>query len=127
MSYPGSACYGWPWKSAIERGRQMTKLVWVFGEEGPYCREAGRAVHLGLSNTGRDREVYPSLTAEDEGLVDFVVQSAQGKSYAELEKLVYSTYPIATYPERGSGLDLAALTEDYRRVRPLLAEWSREP
>ena len=106
------------WKSAVERGRQMTSLAWGFGEEGPYCPAAGRAVHLELSGAGRDG--YPLLAAEDEGLLDFVVRSVEGKGYPEVEKLVYSTYPILTQ-ERHSRLDLAALAGEYRRVRPLLS------
>lgn len=105
------------WKSAVERRRQMTDLAWGFGEEGPYCSGAGRAVHLELSGAGRGHEGYPSLTAEDEGLLNFVVRSVEGKGYAELEKLAYSTYPIATYPERGSMLDLVGLAREYGRVK----------
>ena len=108
------------WKSAVERGRQMTSLAWRFGEEGPYCREAGRAVHLELSNAGEDPSGCPTLTAENSELLDFVIGSVERKSYSELEKLAYSTYPIATYPERGSRLDLARLAREYERVKPAL-------
>lgn len=111
------------WKSAVERGRQMTALAWEFGEEGPYCPAAGRAVHLELSGAGRGRDGYPSLTTEDEGLLDFVVRSVRDKGYPGVEKLVYSTYPILTQ-ERHSLLDLAALAGEYGRVRPLLANIS---
>lgn len=109
------------WKSAIERGNQLIGVAWTFEEEGPYCPKAGRAVHLELSGEGRSGSGYPSLTEEDGRLLDFVVRSAEGKGYAELERLVYSTYPIATYPRRGSHLDLVALAKEYARARPLIA------
>ena len=108
------------WKSAIERGRQMTGLVWRFEEEGPYSAGAGRAVHLELSGLGRPAAGYPSLTEGDEVLLDFVIRSVEGKGYAELEKLVYSTYPIVRYAKRGSELDLAGLAREYGRVKPAL-------
>ena len=107
------------WKSAVERGRQMTGLSWVLGDRGPDCHEARLLVEAELSGPARGRLARcPSLTAEDRRLLRFVVQSVREKGYPEMEKLVYSTYPIFTQ-ERFSGLDLAALAEEYRRVRPL--------
>lgn len=109
------------WKSAIERGRQMSGLVWTFGERGPTCPEAERLVEAELSGSQRSFFArYPSLTAEDTRLLGFVVRSVGVKGYPEVEKLVYSTYPIFTQ-ERHSDLDLAALAEEYLRVRPPLA------
>ena len=108
------------WKSAVERGRQMTGLEWRFGERGPECPEARRLVEAELSGSPRPSFArYPSLTAEHGCLLRFVVRSVRGKGYPELEKLVYSTYPIFTR-ERHSELDLPALAEEYERIRPLL-------
>ena len=112
------------WKSALERGRQMTGLVWVFGDRGPGGPDAERLVEEELS--GRPRSLldrYPSLTAEDRRLLRFVARSVEGKGYPEMEKLVYSTYPLFT-GERHSELDLTSLAGEYVSLRPLLAEKS---
>lgn len=68
------------WKSAIERGRQMSALAWSFGDSGPDCPEARRLVEGELSGDPRSYFArYPSLTAEDGRLLRFVVRSVQGK------------------------------------------------
>lgn len=36
------------------------------------------------------------MTSSDKRLLRFVLRSVEGKGYPEVEKLVYSTYPIAT-------------------------------
>ena len=113
------------WKSAVERGRQMTGLSWGFGDNGPDCPEARLLVEAELSGPARGLLApYPSLTAEDRRLLRFVVRSVREKGYPEVEKLVYPTYPILTR-ERHSGLDLVALAEEYRRVKPRLRDSGR--
>ena len=80
------------WKSAIERGRQMTGLSWVFGDRGPDCHEARLLVEAELSRPPRGLFARcPSLTTEDRRLLRFVVRSVREKGYPEVEKLVYST------------------------------------
>ena len=127
------------WKSAIERGEQLTDLSWEFSFYGPYVpdvvrlarSEDGFAVEEGKNPLGERRELirrvpgaadgeeYTSLAPEDRDLLDFVIGSIEDKGFSEFIKLVYSTYPIVTQ-ERHSRLDLPALAEEYRRVRPSL-------
>jgi hypothetical protein len=64
-------------------------------------------------------EEYASLTPMDKDILDFVIGSVEDKGFTEFIKLVYSTYPIVTQ-ERHSRLDLGALAEEYRRIRPSL-------
>lgn len=85
------------WKSSIERRRQMTDLAWTFGDSGPTCPEAGRLVEEELSGSQQPFfACYHSLTAEDRRLMRFVVGSVMDKDYPEVEKLMYSTFPIFT-------------------------------
>lgn len=128
------------WKSAIERGEQLTGLSWEFSYYGPYVpdvvrlarSDGGFEVEEGTNAFGERRELvrrasgaaegeeYPSLAPEDKDLLDFVIGSVEDKGFTEFIKLVYSTYPIVTQ-ERHTRLDLSALAEEYRRVRPSLA------
>jgi antitoxin SocA-like protein len=128
------------WKSAIERGEQLTNLSWEFSHYGPYVPDVIRLarseedfeVERGETIYGGEKELvrhkaksgtaagYPSLEPGDKDLLDFVVRSVEDKSFTEFVKLVYSTYPIVTQ-ERYSKLDLASLAKQYEEVAPLLS------
>ncbi len=128
------------WKSAIERGEQLTDLSWEFAHYGPYVPDVIRMAHSeedfeverGETIYGDQKELvrykagsdtlqteYPSLEAEEKDLLDFVIRSVEAKSFTEFVKLVYSTYPIVTQ-ERYSKLDLVNLAREYKEVGPLL-------
>jgi hypothetical protein len=129
------------WKSAIERGKQLTNLSWEFSHYGPYVPDVIRLarseddfkVEQGETIYGDQKEMvrheaapstqeasYPSLEPEDKNLLDFVIRSVEDKSFTEFVKLVYSTYPIVTQ-ERYSKLDLVNLASEYKEVAPLLS------
>lgn len=128
------------WKSAIERGVQLTDLSWEFSHYGPYVPDVIRLarseedfeVEQGKTVYGEQKQLvrhdaapgtltadYPSLEREDKDLLDFVIRSVQDKSFTEFVKLVYSTYPVVTR-ERYSMLNLVDLATEYREVAPLL-------
>jgi hypothetical protein len=128
------------WKSAIERGEQLTSLTWEFSHYGPYIPDVIRLARseedfeIERSETiyGDERELvrhkgksgtaagYPSLEREDKDLLDFVIRSVEDKNFTEFVKLVYSTYPIVTQ-ERYSKLDLVNLAMQYKEIAPLLS------
>jgi hypothetical protein len=127
------------WKSAIERGEQLTDLIWEFSHYGPYVTDVIRLAHSeedfeverGETVYGDQKELvrheagtpaanYPSLKPEDKDLLNFVIDSVKDKSFTEFVKLVYSTYPIVTQ-ERYSKLDLVNLAREYKEVAPLLS------
>ena len=106
------------WKSAIERGRQITPLTWEFGEYGPYNPNLARLIENreALSST---RRKYPALGDAERGILDFAVATVEKKSFAELTKLVYSTHPFITQP-RYTKFNLPELARDYERIKPLI-------
>jgi len=127
------------WKSAIERGEQLTNLSWEFSHYGPYVPDIIRLVRSaedfeverGQTIYGDQKELvrhkaesdtteYSSLEPEDKDLLDFVIRSVEDKSFNEFVKLVYSTYPIVTQ-ERYTKLDLVSLAKEYKEVAPLLS------
>lgn len=123
------------WKSAVERGCQLTNIRWVFDQYGPYVPDVLRtaaddeAFEITVSRTvnGDPKRViavredadYASLDHEDRAILDFVIASTAPKYWADFIRLVYSTYPIVTQP-RGSHLDLAALAHEYKDQQDLL-------
>lgn len=124
------------WKSAIERGEQLTSLEWKYDSYGPYVPDvidlAGDkneefAVEEDWTPSGNPKNlvhhtgasVYPTLSSEERELLDFVVESTQDLSYPHFVNLVYSTYPVFT-GEQGTKLDLVSLARDYEEVKPLI-------
>jgi len=116
------------WKSAIERGEQMTGTVWFYNYFGPYVDDVAIEAEKdpafkvrGIRNLyGDPKELielvrprkYPSLTEDDKRILDSVIASAARKNWNDFIRLVYSTYPIITQ-DRFSQLDLAELARRY--------------
>lgn len=123
------------WRSAIERGEQLTNITWPFNHYGPFVYDvrdvAEEDPKFEISSTrnmyGNQKELLkvsddvgcPSLDEEDIEVLDFVMDTSAKMSWSEFIKLVYSTYPVVTQ-ERYSKLDLVRLAQEYNEVRPLL-------
>ena len=106
------------WKSAIERGRQITPLTWEFGEYGPYNPDLARLIeaHEDLSGAGQPQ---PALGDTEKGILDFVVATVEKKRFMDLTRLVYSTHPFITQP-RYAKFDLPELARDHKQIKPLI-------
>ncbi len=123
------------WRSAIERGVQLTDIKWIFNHYGPYVHDIvdlarenqAFTVDLTQNAFGSSKEVirasadagYPTLTDEDKRVLDFVIDSTKTKYWGDFINLVYSTYPVVTQ-DRYSELDLVELAEEYKDVTALL-------
>ncbi len=117
------------WKSALDHGRQITPIEWVFNHYGPYVEHvvdsirADPAFEVVLTSNmyGKAKEVvrvrgevrWPDLDAQDVAVLDHVIARTAPKYWDQFIKLVYSTYPILTRP-RMAILDLVALAGEYR-------------
>ncbi|MDP9331102.1 MAG: Panacea domain-containing protein [Actinomycetota bacterium] len=116
------------WRSAIERGRQLSDVEWYFNHYGPYVKdvlETARAddafVLRSEANVfGADKTVIgvkpsadnPTLNAEDQEILDFVIHRTERLYWGDFLKLVYSTYPILTQ-SRYTYLNLGKLAREY--------------
>jgi hypothetical protein len=120
------------WKSAIDRGEQLTDIEWKFNHYGPYVQD--------VVNTARDNKEfdvistsapygswkelirlkvlgsYGSLTARDKAILNHIVDSTAPLSWDDFMRLVYSTYPVISRT-RGETLDLVPLAEEYRSAQ----------
>jgi hypothetical protein len=117
------------WKSAVERGHQITSISWVFSHYGPYVDDVINVVRqdpmleeISTKNPYGDSKAlirvkgqpfYPTLDSNDERILDHVIKATSPKNWDEFIQLVYSTYPILTQP-RFSKLDLVALATRFR-------------
>ena len=119
------------WRSAITRGHQLTDVRWEFSYHGPYVKdiidlarqdpdfEVSRIenVYGDLKEviSVKDNEIdYPSLTAEDREVLEYVIETTAPKFWEPFMKLIYSTYPIVSRP-RFAKLNLVELAEEYRQ------------
>ena len=62
---------------------------------------------------------YPTLSADEMRILDFVMEGSAPLNWNEFIKLVYSTYPIVSQ-ERYAKLDLVRLAQECEEVVPLL-------
>lgn len=116
------------WRMAIDSGRQITDIEWVFNHYGPYVRviervavsspdfevESGTNVFGAPKETIRVREGvnWPSLIAEEQEALDFVIEATEQLTFADFLSLVYSTYPVKT-SAKYEHLDLPSLASQY--------------
>lgn len=118
------------WKSALDHGRQISTIAWVFDNFGPYvadvrqCADAHpklfrienrRTIFGGEKNVFVlvDKDYKPELTADEKAILDHVRKTTESLGFDRFVKLVYSTYPIMV-SDRFDDLNLVALAEQKR-------------
>jgi Protein of unknown function (DUF4065) len=117
------------WKSALDRGEQITDIQWVFDQFGPFVfdvkdvvvNDSAFVVQETTNMYGAPKTLiklvedraYPSLSEQDQEILDWVIKTSSRMSWNSFIRLIYSTYPIMSQ-ERGTKLDLAALAEEYK-------------
>jgi hypothetical protein len=114
------------WRSAITCKRQITDITWVqpFVAKMPEIMQSLEQNKLDFTLTfGTQPEVMfvgdplsGILSTEARTCVDFVLQSEANKSWQELFRLAYSTYPMFSQPVQ-SILDLVQLSDLYERMQ----------
>lgn len=116
------------WRMAIEHGRQVTSISWLYNHYGPYVPDVERLatessdfkLHGDVNMFGSPKETisvvegasWPSLTEEERTVLDFVIEQTRNLSFADFLNLVYSTYPVVK-SEQYQHLDLVAIARRY--------------
>jgi hypothetical protein len=118
------------WRSAITRKRQITDITWV----QPFVAKMPEIIQF-LGRNSPDFTLVPGpqpevmftgdplsgiLSSEARACIDFVLRSETNKSWPELFRLAYSTYPMFSQPPQ-SLLDLVALSYLYERSHERVA------
>jgi hypothetical protein len=116
------------WRSAITRKRTLTDISWMVNGHGPYVddvieaarHDADFVVEKSEDSFGSPKEVirvkpdvlFPSITADDKRVLDFVISTVSKLTWREFIELVYSTYPIVNQ-QQYQKLDFVKLAEEY--------------
>lgn len=113
------------WKSAIERRKAVTDIVWRVEDFGPRPDAESALVVISARTAcppdfsslsayvGTDIEGF-TLTSEELNVIEFVITSVSAKSDYELQHLVHSTFPMLKQPKTAP-LNLVALAAQYDR------------
>jgi hypothetical protein len=119
------------WKAALELGRKITDIDWIYNHHGPYVTEIIGTVHssefLEVETTanmyGNRKEVVKiqsakniaHLRGDDVRILSEVIAFASKLTFKSLIDFVYSTYPIVTQP-KNSVLNLVELANKYKAI-----------
>lgn len=122
------------WKSALDRGTQITNITWFFDNFGPFVHDVKQCakqhpdlftVTQQVTALGGEKNVFalidgdyqPQLTDDERRILDHVRSTTQSLSFDRFVKLVYSTFPVMKKP-RFSFLNLVELAEQKRQESP---------
>ncbi|MCZ4567245.1 Panacea domain-containing protein [Rhodococcus erythropolis] len=124
------------WRSSIDRGKQMTDLVWVFNHYGPYLDDVVRTAKetrgLEVTSTqnmyGKRKDLVQrvgqmpavELSQSERDVLDTVIRETEQLHWNGFIELVYSTYPVVTQ-ERYVDLDLPQLALNYNQQKTAFA------
>lgn len=120
------------WKSAIEHGKQITDIEWIFNHFGPYVSDVEDIIlsderfeiistkniynnPKNIIKLCRDTNFIEPENIEKE-IIDFIIEKTRKFYWDRFIQLVYSTYPIMSQ-ERGTKLDLVSLAKEYSQLK----------
>ena len=117
------------WKSAIDRGRQISNIQWVYNHYGPYVDDVANVAQsdsiFDIESTtnmfGGNKQVVrlrsesysPDITNAEKSILDHIISTASTMYWNNFMELVYSTYPILK-SDKYSNLDLVSLAKEYK-------------
>jgi hypothetical protein len=117
------------WKSSLSHGDGLTGIEWINGESSSLLgKMPTRSAKVIRALNGIDKrhtyrqalEVFRasvdkvgSLSDDAMETVEFVAKHTAGRSWLELDRLVFSTWPLLAGP-RDAGLDLGELATAYK-------------
>jgi hypothetical protein len=119
------------WVAAMNYGKQLTGIDWVFNHFGPYVADVIQAISRSpdfevvdtVNAFGSEKSLIVfrgsknvPVSSSTEKVLDFVIEKTAPLSWQSFIRLVYSTYPVLTQP-RYAVLDLPKLAKDYERYR----------
>jgi hypothetical protein len=113
------------WKYALVYGQDLSETTWVFARSGPASGKffdllftspeiivIDRLVENETMNISCNKDLSVDIKEPEKLVLDFVLSKEALLNEPELQKLVYSTYPMMTTP-RFKKLDLINKAKDY--------------
>jgi hypothetical protein len=101
------------WKSCILYGKPMTPIDWKLGPLGPEMKIKHILNHLQCFLLQKD------LSFDEMNVIRFVLITKSKMSPTELDRLVFSTYPVFM-SKLGKRLDLARLSDEYLKFQRII-------
>ncbi len=120
------------WKSALDFGKQVTNIKWLFNHYGPYVEDivsqSEKSQHLIVTTEDRfsgsrkfisinkdSLEVTPNISITTKTLLDNIIEISRKRSFQSFINFVYSTYPVAT-SRKMTELDLVSMAKKYKQI-----------
>ncbi len=124
------------WKSAKDRGRQITDIEWHYNHYGPYVDDVVDVVikHDDIFELEADTNIYGSMNDlvklkkadygykklqqldEDKKILSEIIDKSVKLNWTDFIQLVYSSYPLKV-SKRYQDLDLPVLARKYKKSR----------
>lgn len=125
------------WKSAVDKGCQITEVKWLYNHYGPYVKEIIDLIdsnpnfvrrnyinHFGKTaekidlndQVANELQHKANLNSEEIKIIDFITDITKDMGYNEFLRLVYSTYPIIK-SDKYEILDLVELAKGYKTFK----------
>jgi hypothetical protein len=106
------------WRSAIDRGRQLSNIKWRI-DNVPHPNDAAVILSAfrapGYETNRQTGETNAShLSDEDRALIKSVAEVVARKSWADFIRLIFSTFPVLSQPKLAP-VDLVAMADKYNR------------
>jgi hypothetical protein len=116
------------WKMALEHGRQISNIQWVFNHYGPYVHDVESTAYIS-DDLAVERDVssfgssmvriraqpharWPTLNEEEMAVLDHVIDQTKPLTYRDFLTMIYATYPVER-SRRYSVMNLVELAEEY--------------
>jgi len=122
------------WKSAIEHGKQISDIKWIFNHHGPYVDDVYNEAYNShlfkiirqLNIYGKEKvvinlshkECWSSLTDNDIFCIEHVIKQTKPMLWGDFINLVYSTYPVVI-SDKYSKLNLVNIARAYKKAIPI--------
>ena len=116
------------WKSAVDSGKTISDVNWIYNHYGPYVKEIKDALSqnsdFDIKAThnyyGQNKEIITlknnsqieDIEENNKKIIDEIINKTSDMRFNEFIDLVYSTYPVLTQPQ-GSHLKLKNLAKTY--------------
>ena len=124
------------WKSAIEHGKQLTSINWIFNHYGPYVDDVSALalsdpnfnVESDVTSFGNRKQIISlkrpdlshNLNKKEQEILDHVIKETKRLNWDGFIQLVYSTFPVLT-GIRGKTMNLVAAAQKYKLLEKIEA------
>ena len=122
------------WKAAIEEGKQLSEIHWLYNNYGPYVNQIADLaqsdnwfiIYNTVNNAGHKKNIIYinnqvqdndiQLSEDEKKYINYVIESTHSLSWSDFIRLVYSTYPIISSTKKDY-LNLVDFARQYNELK----------